>query len=131
MSKEKKIKALQKENDALTQNILDKIAVIKELEDDYMSLTNDYLRKVNELHQARSTEVGPSEVVFTKKAPEIPFPTKVKYERWWNFSIELWPLAWGLSYYRYDWQRAKSDAREGQIQFGPFGFSWNREPKRK
>lgn len=67
---------------------------------------------------------------------EAPKPRKrlIKNYRWWNFSVELWPGAWDLSYYRYDWKRAQANghpglAREGNIHVGPFAFSWNREPK--
>lgn len=56
--------------------------------------------------------------------------SRIKNDRWWNFSIELWPGAWGLNYYRYDWKKYKSSSREGQMQIGPFGLSWNKEPKR-
>ena len=56
---------------------------------------------------------------------------RIKNDRWWNFSIELWPGAWGLNYYRYNWKKSGSQSREGQMQIGPFGLSWNREPKRQ
>lgn len=104
---------LIEENDNLTQNILNKIAVIKELEERIYILE-------------RTVQVN--------KAPRIPAsdPKKprIKNERWWNFSVELWPGAWGLNYYRFNWQKHGSVSREGSIQVGPFGFSWNREPKR-
>lgn len=53
-----------------------------------------------------------------------------RYDRWWSFSVELWPGAWDLNYYRFDWRKHISTSREGQVQVGPFGFSWNRELKR-
>lgn len=103
---------LIEENDNLTQNILDKIAVINELD----------------------KEIRVLKTASTQKAPEIPVtPKKVGFfghDRWWNASFELWPGAWGLNYYRYDWKRGTSKAREGNFQLGPLGFSWNKEPKR-
>lgn len=74
-----------------------------------------------------------SEVVFTKVAPTIPTVKKntLKYDRYWKFSIELWPPSWGLSSYRFDWRRFNSESREGSYQLGPFGFSWNRDLKRR
>lgn len=73
-----------------------------------------------------------SDIIKEATGPRKPF---FKNERWWNISFELWPGAWGLNYYRYDWQRAirnghPATSREGNFQIGPFGFSWNREPKR-
>lgn len=53
----------------------------------------------------------------------------IKNDRYWNFSFELWPGAWGLNYYRYDWRKYGARSREGSIQLGPIGFSWNRDPK--
>lgn len=70
----------------------------------------------------------------TQKAPEIPTTKKykplIKNDRWWSVQIELWPGAWTLHYYRYDWRKHDGTAREGQINLGPFGFSWFREPKK-
>jgi len=104
---------LVEENEALTQKVLDKMQIIEELD--------------TELYQLKRS------LVELKKAPEIPVAPKrplIKYDRFWNVSFELWPGSWGLSYYRYQHERHGSQSREGSIYVGPFGFSWNREPKR-
>lgn len=72
--------------------------------------------------------------LHVQQAPQIPTTKKYKplfkNDRWWSVQIELWPGAWNLHYYRYNWRKHNGRAREGQINFGPFGFSWFREPKR-
>ena len=92
----------------------------------------DYYDLKDENAKLRAENLGLALKLYNvpRKAPEIPVKKKVKNDRWWNFSIELWPGAWGLNYYRYDWKKYSANTREGQMQIGPFGFSWNREPKR-
>lgn len=119
---------LKEENDMLTQKVLDKMEIIEELDEEVLNQQRLIASLRKEIY-----DVGQH---YTNKAPQIPVkPKRVKNERWWNFSVELWPGAWGLNYYRYDWQRAQRNghpgtSREGNFQIGPFGFSWNREPKR-
>lgn len=103
---------------------------IKELEDElqsleaeYLALTQDYNRKWNEQRP---------------KAPEIPTQPKrpniiTGYDRWWDVTVRFWPLSWsGGRFYRFNWQKHSngSGTREGQADFGPVSFSWNREVKR-
>ena len=79
---------------------------------------------VNLNYKLRQVEKSMVEMKPAGKQPRI------KYDRWWNASFELWPGAWNCSYYRYQAKKHGSKSREGQVQVGPFGFSWNREPKR-
>lgn len=111
---------LKEENDMLTQKVLDKMALTDELDGRISKL-------VTENYELRRTIQANNDIVYkaTKKTK-----SRVKNDRWWNFNIELWPGAWGLNYYRYDWKKYNADTREGQMQIGPLGFSWNREPKR-
>ena len=92
----------------------------------------DYYDLKDENTNLRAENLGLSLKLYrpAEKAPEVPVKKKVKNDRWWNFSVELWPGAWGLNYYRYNWKKYGANTREGQMQIGPFGFSWNREPKR-
>lgn len=106
------------ENDELTRGILDKMEVIKEQDQRIAELRN-------QIYALQRTLQVNSDVV--KAAAKKP---RVKYDRWWNLSFELWPGAWGLNYYRFQGKKYNSNSREGQAQIGPFGFSWNREPKR-
>jgi predicted nuclease with TOPRIM domain len=114
---------LIEENDNLTQNVLDKMEVIKEVEAENKRLLENNRRLISELIDVRKA------VTEMKIAKE--YKPLIKYDRWWNASFEFWPGAWGLSYYRYKWEKYGSDSREGSIQLGPVGFSWNREPKKR
>lgn len=93
-------------------------------------------KRINELLDRDADLVNViNELKAKQQAPEISTVKKNrrKYYRFWNFSVELWPGAWGvLNYYRFDWQKHQptSGVREGSLQVGPFGFSWFREPKR-
>lgn len=51
------------------------------------------------------------------------------YNRYYDLSVKLNPFSWFSkpSYYRFDWQRAKSLTREGQIDFLMFSFNWYRD----
>lgn len=104
---------LIEENESLSQNILNKMKVIDEKNIEMANLNY----KIRQLEKA-AVEMNPANTI------------RIKNDRWWNFSVELWPGAWGLNYYRYDWKKYGATSREGQMQIGPFGFSWNREPKR-
>lgn len=113
------------ENDELTRGILDKMEVIAEQDQRIAEFVRDNLELRNQVWELQRTlQVNPE--IKAKKE----YKPKIKNERWWNFSIELWPGAWGLSYYRYQWRKYGGTSREGNFQIGPFGFSWNREPKR-
>ncbi len=94
----------------------------KKLKDLVKRLQEKNNRLVSELIDVRKA------ITETKVAKE--HKPLIKYTRWWNANIELWPGAWDLNYYRYKWEKYGSDSREGSLQFGPFGFSWNREPKK-
>lgn len=124
---------LIEENDNLTNNVLAKIAVIKELEEekneDKKRITSLEYRNTNLANELREVRKA---VVEMKPAAKQP---RIKNDRWWSLNIELWPGAWGLNYHRYDWKKAQRNghpalSREGQMQIGPFGLSWGREPKR-
>lgn len=71
-----------------------------------------------------------AEVALQKLTKEAKKKFAFKNDRWWSVSFELWPGAWDLNYYRYDWKRHNGTSREGNFQIGPLGFSWNRDPKR-
>lgn len=92
------------------------------------------LNKMAEKNYQLASDLQQAQTAVTEKKAVKEPKKRIKNDRWWNFSVELWPGAWGLNYYRFNWKNAMSrgypgTSREGQIQVGPFGFSWNREPK--
>lgn len=88
---------------------------------------NKYLEtRVSSLLESLTTP-APNPAPIIPVAPKKPL---IKYDRYWNATFELWPGAWGLNYYRYQGKKYNSESREGNIQIGPFGFNWNRDPKR-
>lgn len=119
---------LIEENDSLVEKVLEKMEIIREQDENIERLYGSLA-----IYQDRVAQLERSlvEMKTVEKAPRIPFSKpRIKNERWWNFSVELWPGAWGLNYYRYNWKKYEGTSREGNFQIGPFGFSWNREPKR-
>lgn len=112
---------LVNDNKSLTQKLLDKIEIIKELEEEVRAAKTRNNLLVSELIDVRKA------VAEMKIAKE--HKPRIKHDRYWNFSFELWPGSWGLNYYRYQWKKYGSRSREGSFQLGPIGFSWNREPK--
>src|SRR5688572_2364603 len=90
-------------------------------ENDFLSKrVGELVTKVNEL-SAENYQLGVQLVKAQTEYLDEPKPARKRYDRFWNFSIELWPPAWGLSSYRFDWKRSGSDSREGSYQLGPFG----------
>lgn len=54
-----------------------------------------------------------------------------KNKRFHDITISLNPFNWFSKphYYRFNWQKAESPVREGQLDFGPISYSWYKEPK--
>lgn len=97
---------------------------IKDLEEKVLGLQYE-LDYVETHYEAR--------ILQEKRAPQIPVAKPkplIKNDRSWTFSFEIWPGAWNLYYYRFNWRKHNGTVREGQINLGPIGFSWYREPKR-